>query len=192
MIVRSGALTRAGSGAVAGTVISCQDRPQYVRMLQGRACVLVINKWDTVKDKTSTTVDDYKKEVLACLRPVSWAKLVFTSAVTGQRVQNILQAATDAGEEHARRISTATLNMVLQEIVSFRSPPSGANGKRGRLYYITQAATRPPSFVLFVNDAKLFLPDYRQYVERQIRANIGFPGTPIRIFWRGKEPKGRT
>jgi GTPase len=78
--------------------------------------------------------------------------------------------------------------MVLREAVAWRNPPTAkASGKKGRVYYGTQAASRPPTFVLFVNDPKAFTEYYRQYVERQIRENIGFPGTPLRLYWRGKD-----
>ena len=133
-------------------------------------------------------MQDYQKEVLAQLRPVSWATVVFTSAVTKQRVMQILDAASLASENHRRRISTATLNMVVKETVAWRAPPQVKNSyRKGRIYYATQAAASPPTFVMFVNDAKLFSDDYRRYFERQLRDNIGFPGTPIRIFWRGKQ-----
>ncbi len=80
------------------------------------------------------------------------------------------------------------MNMVLQETLAWKSPPTGkgSQAKRGRIYYVTQAATRPPTFVFFVNDPKLFTDDYRRYVERQLRDNVGFAGTPVRMFWRGK------
>ena len=136
----------------------------------------------------SSFLQDYQKEVLAQLRPVSWATVVFTSAVTKQRVMQILDAASAASENHRRRISTATLNMVVKETVAWRAPPQVKNSyRKGRIYYATQAAASPPTFVMFVNDAKLFSDDYRRYFERQLRDNIGFPGTPIRIFWRGKQ-----
>lgn len=157
---------------------------------EGRACVVVVNKWDCIKDKSNRTMEEYRTDVLASLRPISWAKVVFTSATTGQRVSKVLDAATEAGKEHGRRVSTATMNMVLQETLAWKSPPTGkgAQSKRGRVYYVTQAATRPPTFVFFVNDAKLFTDDYRRYVERQLRDNVGFAGTPVRMFWRGKAP----
>ncbi|KAK9823200.1 hypothetical protein WJX72_001052 [[Myrmecia] bisecta] len=157
---------------------------------EGRACVILVNKWDAVPNKDSNLLTTFQKDILAQLRPISWAKVVFTSATTGQRVQRILDAAWDAGEEHRRRVSTATLNMVLKETVNWRSPPTDrGSGKRGRMYYATQAATRPPTFVFFVNETKLFTDDYRRYVERQLRDNVGFPGTPVRVFWRGKPPR---
>jgi len=109
--------------------------------------------------------------------------------VTGQRVSRVLEAVHGAALQHRRRISTATLNMVLREAVAWRTPPSRkGDTRKGRVYYGTQAATRPPTFVLFVNDSSLFHDDYKLYMERQIRQNVGYPGTPLRLYWRGKAP----
>ena len=154
---------------------------------EGRACVVVVNKWDKVPDKGDRTLSDFEANVRAELRPVEWANIVFTSALTGQRVKRVLDAATAAAEEHRRRITTATLNMVIQDATGWRAPPSTGQGRRGRVYYGTQAGVKPPTFVLFCNDPKLFPDDYRQYMERQFREHIGYPGSPLRIFYRGKQ-----
>ena len=158
---------------------------------EGRACVIVVNKWDCIKDKSNKTMDAYRTDVLASMRPISWASVVFTSATTGQRVTRVLDACTEAGKKHARRVTTATMNMVLQETLAWKAPPAGkgVQNKRGRIYYVTQAATRPPTFVFFVNNPKLFTDDYRRYVERQLRDNVGLAGTPVRMYWRGKDGK---
>ena len=154
---------------------------------EGRACVVVVNKWDKVPDKGDRTLSDFEANVRAELRPVEWANIVFTSALTGQRVKRVLDAATAAAEEHRRRITTATLNMVIQDATGWRAPPSTGQGRRGRVYYGTQAGVKPPTFVLFCNDPKLFPDDYRKYMERQFREQIGYPGSPLRIFYRGKQ-----
>jgi len=154
---------------------------------EGRACVVVVNKWDKVTDKGDRTLSDFEANVRAELRPVEWANIVFTSALTGQRVKRVLDAATAAAEEHRRRITTATLNMVIQDATGWRAPPSTGQGRRGRVYYGTQAGVKPPTFVLFCNDPKLFPEDYRKYMERQFREQIGYPGSPLRIFYRGKQ-----
>ena len=154
---------------------------------EGRACVVVVNKWDQVPDKGDRTLSDFEANVRAELRPVEWANIVFTSALTGQRVKRVLDAATAAAEEHRRRITTATLNMVIQDATGWRAPPSTGQGRRGRVYYGTQAGVKPPTFVLFCNDPKLFPDDYRKYMERQFREQIGYPGSPLRIFYRGKQ-----
>ncbi len=153
---------------------------------EGRACVIAVNKWDLVPDKTNSTLADFEANVRAQLRPIEWANIVFTSAKTGQRVKRILEAATAAAEEHRRRITTATLNLVLQDASAWRAPPSTGSGRRGRVYYGTQAGIKPPTFVLFCNDPLLFADDYKKYMERQFRENVGFPGTPLRLYWRGK------
>eukprot|EP00854_Cymbomonas_tetramitiformis_P003725 gene3725-4666_t len=154
---------------------------------EGRALVIVINKWDLVPEKTSTTMNQYETNLRTRLRTVDWAPVVFTTAIRGQRVAKVLDAIAAAGDEHRRRVTTATVNLVAQEACMVRLPPT-RSGKKGRLYYATQAATRPPTFVLFVNDAKLFDEGYRRYMEKQFRQQIGFPGTPLRILWRGKAP----
>lgn len=104
-----------------------------------------------------------------------------------------MQAARNAGIEHSKRVSTATLNMVISEATHWRPPPTTrGTGRKGRIYYATQAAVRPPTFVFFVNDPKLIGEDYRRYMERQLREQVGFPGSPIRIFWRGKPKTTKT
>lgn len=224
---------------------------------------------------------------------MEWANIVFTSAISGQRVRRVLDAVTAAAQEHCRRVTTATINLVLRDAVGWRAPPSTGSGKRGRIYYATQvcclsgrvcfgvcvhvwvcvgwcaeagaggvgvwgafkcaghstegllaecllcrsglvgqlalpatypripiqpqpandthphppsstyppqhhpnlparpalpwqAGIKPPTFVLFVNDPSLFPDDYKKYIERQLRENIGFPGSPLRLYWRGK------
>jgi len=153
---------------------------------EGRACVICVNKWDLVQKDTST-MKRFRETVLEQLRPVGNAEVVFCSAKTKRRVPAVLEAAARAADEHARRVPTATLNLVVREIVAFRQPPSvrGAT-RRGRVYFATQAATRPPTFVLFCNDPRLITDDYRTYVLRRLRENLGFPGTPLRVLWRGR------
>ncbi|MDM7938575.1 MAG: ribosome biogenesis GTPase Der [Cyanobium sp. CZS 48M] len=154
----------------------------------GRACVIVVNKWDAI-EKDSHTMAAMEKELRAKLYFLDWAPMLFTSALTGQRVESIFALALLAVEQHRRRVTTSVVNEVLQEAVSWRSPPTSRGGRQGRIYYGTQVATRPPSFTLFVNDPKLFGETYRRYVERQIREGLGFDGSPIRLFWRGKQQR---
>mmetsp|Transcript_7559 Transcript_7559/g.46495 ORF Transcript_7559/g.46495 Transcript_7559/m.46495 type:complete len:513 (-) Transcript_7559:1105-2643(-) len=154
---------------------------------EGRACIIVINKWDTVEEKDSNTAAQYEKNLRVQLRNLDWAPVVFSSALTGQRVQKVLNAALQAGKQHRTRITTSTLNMVLEEATNWKSPPAGKNGKRGKVYYGTQVAVKPPTFVLFVNQTDAFNDSYKRFMEKQFRENVGFPGTPIRIFWRGKD-----
>ncbi|KAL2535867.1 GTP-binding family protein [Forsythia ovata] len=98
----------------------------------------------------------------------------------------MIVAAAIVEKERSRRLSTATLNQVVREAVAFKPPPRTRGGKRGRVYYCTQAAIRPPTFVFFVNDAKLFPETYRRYMEKQLRTSAGFTGTPIRLLWRSR------
>jgi GTP-binding protein len=154
----------------------------------GRACVVVINKWDAI-EKDSHTMPAMEKELRAKLYFLDWAPMLFTSALSGQRVTAIFPLAKMAVEQHRRRVSTSVVNEVLQEALRWRTPPTTRGGRQGRLYYGTQVASGPPSFTLFVNDPKLFGETYRRYVERQIREGLGFEGTPIRLFWRGKQQR---
>ncbi len=155
---------------------------------QGRACVVVINKWDAI-EKDSHTMVSMEKEFRSKLYFLDWAKMLFASALTGQRVDSIFALASLAVEQHRRRVSTSVVNEVLNEAISWRSPPTTRGGRQGRLYYGTQVASRPPSFTLFVNDPKLFGDTYRRYIERQIREGLGFEGTPMKLFWRGKQQR---
>ena len=159
---------------------------------EGCGIVLCINKWDLV-DKDTYTMNKYTDEMRIKMRVFEYAEIVYTSALTGQRIQKILDVAQVASENHRKRLTTATLNSVVQEATLWKLPPS-RNSRKGKIYYITQASIRPPTFVFFVNDPKLFPETYRRYMERQLRENIGFPGTPIRLLWRGKGadkgPKG--
>ncbi|MEB3176264.1 MAG: ribosome biogenesis GTPase Der [Synechococcus sp.] len=154
----------------------------------GRACVVVVNKWDLI-EKDSHTMPVMEKELRAKLYFLDWAPMLFISALNGQRVERIFPLAALAVEQHRRRVSTAVVNEVLQEALSWRSPPTTRGGRQGRLYYGTQVAVRPPSFTLFVNEPKLFGDTYRRYVERQIRQGLGFEGSPVRLFWRGKQQR---
>ncbi len=152
----------------------------------GRACLVVVNKWDAV-EKNSYTMNLMEKELRSKLYFLNWAEMLFISALTGQRVEGIFAVASLAVEQHRRRVTTSVVNEVLQEALSWRSPPTSRGGRQGRLYYGTQVASSPPSFTLFVNDPKLFGDSYRRYVERHLREGLGFQGTPIKLFWRGKQ-----
>ncbi len=155
---------------------------------EGRACVIVVNKWDAV-DKDSHTMSHMEKEFRSKLYFLDWSTMLFTSAITGQRVDSIFAISALAVEQHRRRVSTSVVNEVIREALSWRSPPTSRGGRQGRLYYGTQVANRPPSFTLFVNDPKLFGDTYRRYLEKQIRQGLGFEGTPVRLFWRGKQQR---
>ncbi|YAI82493.1 MAG: ribosome biogenesis GTPase Der [cyanobacterium endosymbiont of Rhopalodia sterrenbergii] len=153
---------------------------------EGRAAVIVVNKWDAV-DKNSYTIYEYKTRVFSRLYFMEWAPIIFVSAMTGQRVKKVLDLVKNSAEEHCRRVSTAVINEVLQEAVSWHSPPTNRQGKQGKIYYGTQVSSQPPTIALFVNDPKRFNDNYRRYIEGQFRQQLGFPGTPIRLLWRGKK-----
>ncbi|XP_047981191.1 GTPase Der-like isoform X2 [Salvia hispanica] len=153
---------------------------------EGKGCLIVVNKWDTIPNKNQQTAMFYEEDVRGKLRILSWAPVVYSTAIEGQSVDKITVAAGLVAKERSRRLSTATLNQVVSEAVAFKPPPRTRGGKRGRIYYCTQAAIRPPTFVFFVNDAKLFPETYQRYMEKQLRSSAGFPGTPIRLLWRSR------
>lgn len=153
---------------------------------EGRAVILVINKWDAV-EKDTGTINEYKKEIMARLYFMEWAQTIFVSAMTGQRVNKILDLVDIAAEAHRRRVGTSVINEVLEEAVSWHSPPTTRQGKQGRIYYGTQVSAQPPTIALFVNDPKRFNDNYRRYIDRQFRDQLGFTGTPVRLLWRGKK-----
>jgi GTPase len=153
---------------------------------EGRACIFVINKWDLI-EKDTYTINLFENQIRAKLNFMDWAEMIFTSAKTGQRVEKILELVNTATEQHRRRVTTSVVNEVLEEAVSWHSPPATRQGRQGKIYYGTQVSAQPPSFALFVNDPNLFKENYRRYIERQFREGLGFAGTPLRIFWRGKK-----
>ena len=153
---------------------------------EGRAVILVINKWDAV-EKDTGTINEYKKEILSRLYFMEWAEMIFVSAMTGQRVNKILDLVDAAAESHRRRVTTSVINEVLEEAVSWYSPPTNRQGKQGRIYYGTQVSSQPPTIALFVNDPKRFNDNYRRYIDRQFREQLGFTGTPVKLIWRGKK-----
>jgi GTP-binding protein len=164
-----------------------QDQKLAGRIAEdGRACVIVVNKWDAI-EKDSHTIYDYEKHLKERLHFTEWAETIFVSAITGQRVEKILDLVDSAAEQHRRRVSTSVINEALEEALKWHTPPTTRQGRQGRIYYGTQVTNQPPTITLFVNDPKLFNENYRRYIERQFRQQLGFRGTPIRIFWRGKK-----
>lgn len=169
--------------------VTDQDQKLADRIIEeGRSCVIVVNKWDAI-EKDTYTILDYEKDVRARLYFMDWAELIFISAKTGQRVEKILNLVDNAAQSHERRVTTAVINEVIEEAVSWHSPPVTRQGKQGKIYYGTQVSSKPPTFVLFVNDPKRFNDNYRRYIDSQFRKQLGFPGTPIRLIWRGKSAR---
>ncbi|MGK7872555.1 MAG: ribosome biogenesis GTPase Der [Xenococcaceae cyanobacterium] len=169
--------------------ITDQDLKLAGRVMdEGRAAVILVNKWDAV-EKDSYTIYEYKRLLQDRLYYMDWAETIFVSALTGKRVEKILNLVDTAAEEHRRRVSTAVINEVLQEAISWHSPPANRQGRQGKIYYGTQIRTQPPTIALFVNDPKRFNDNYRRYIDRQFRQQLGFTGTPIRLIWRGKRAR---
>ena len=153
---------------------------------EGRACVVVVNKWDAI-EKDSHTIYDYERHLKDRLHFKDWAETIYVSAQSGQRVEKILELVNTAAEQHQRRVTTAVINEVLAEATRWHSPPATRQGRQGKIYYGTQVSSRPPAIALFVNDPKLFNDNYRRYVDGQFRKSLGFQGTPVRLMWRGKK-----
>ncbi|MBA3921979.1 MAG: ribosome biogenesis GTPase Der [Nostocaceae cyanobacterium] len=171
--------------------VTDQDQKLVGRIVEeGRACIVVINKWDAI-EKDSYTIYEYEKTLKARLHFVDWAEMIFVSAETGLRVEKILQMVNASAEAHKRRVSTSVINEVLEEALSRHSPPTSRQGRQGKIYYGTQVSSQPPSIALFVNEASRFNDNYRRYIEKQFRQQLGFPGTPIRLFWRSKKVRDR-
>ena len=149
---------------------------------QGKASIIVVNKWDLV-DKDTNTMSKYTQEVHRGLAYMTYAPVAFTSALTGSRINKLFELIKYVNMQHAMRISTGVLNDILTEATSKVQPPSD-KGRRLKIMYITQASTKPPTFVLFVNDKELAHYSYIRYIENQIRSAFGLEGTPIRFLIR--------
>ena len=154
---------------------------------RGRGLIIAVNKWDAI-EKDNHTVKEYTKKVRDILSFVPYAEIIFISALTGQRTKKIFDLLETVIENHAMRIQTGVLNEILMEAVALQQPPSD-NGKRLKLFYMTQVSTKPPTFVLFVNKKELMHFSYQRYIENRIRDTFGFMGTPIRIFIRERKEK---
>ena len=152
----------------------------------GKGVIILVNKWDAV-EKENDTLEAYKREVYTKLAYMTYAPIIFVSALTGQRVDKIFPLINSVNEQNARRITTGMLNDVMNEAVTMVQPPSD-KGRRLKIYYATQVSTRPPTFAVFCNSAKLFHFSYQRYIENQIRKNFGgLEGTPVRILVREKK-----
>ncbi len=153
----------------------------------GKACIIVVNKWDAVEKDNSTT-KEFTTKIRTALAYMPYAPLIFVSAMTGQRVMNIYQMINDVYNAACHRVSTGMLNDVLNDAMTRVQPPSD-KGKRLKIYYMTQTSVCPPTFVIFCNSEELFHFSYRRYIENCLRDTFGFVGTPIRIVIRQKGDK---
>ena len=146
----------------------------------GKAAIIVVNKWDAVENKETNTMRDMEADVRNGLSYMLYAPVLFLSALTGSRVDKLFQVIQDVYTQNTSRITTGALNSVLADATARVQPPTD-KGRRLKIYYMTQAGTKPPHFVIFCNDARLFHFSYQRYLENQIREVFGLKGTPIRI-----------
>ena len=155
----------------------------------GKPTVLVVNKWDLVP-KDTYTMESFKKVLRDKLHHIDYAPMIFTSALTGQRIEKVLQAAEAAAQESQRRITTGLLNQVITEAIALNSPPTD-KGRAMKIYYSTQVRVGPPTFVLFVNEPSLVSQSYTRYLRNKLREAFGFEGTPIRVLFRERREKDK-
>ncbi len=153
----------------------------------GKGIIIAVNKWDEY-EKDNNTVEKYKKEIYNKLSYLSYAPIIFISAKTGQRVEKLYELINTVASQNAMRVSTSVLNQVLNEAIAIVQPPTD-KGKRLKIFYMTQASTKPPTFVVFVNDKQLFHFSYERYLVNQLRKEFVLTGTPIRIIVREKRDK---
>lgn len=154
---------------------------------QGKPSVVVMNKWDVV-EKDTYTIEKYNRKLKEELKFMDYFIPTYVSAKTGKRVDNLIKLAERAYENASRRVSTGLLNDVLREAILTNEPPS-KNGKRLKIYYVTEVSANPPTFVIFVNDDTLMHFSYRRYLENALRRSFDFEGTPIRLIIRNKNEK---
>ena len=154
---------------------------------QGKALVVAVNKWDAIEKETNT-MERMREKILKDFSFISFAPVIFISALEGIRLESLMEAVRDAAAENKRRISTGMLNDVLNEATARVQPPSD-KGKRLKIYYMTQASVQPPTFVFFVNRKDLFHFSYQRYLENRLRNTFGFKGTPLRFIIRERGEK---
>lgn len=154
----------------------------------GKGLIVAINKWDLIEDKKANTINKFEKELAVDIPFLSFAPKIFISAVTKQRLGQIFDKSLEVYEQCIKRVSTGLLNKVISEAYAL-NPPTSFKGKRLKIYYVTQAKTQPPTFVLFVNNEELLKDSYKRYLENKLREAFGFFGTPIRISVRERGNK---
>ena len=153
----------------------------------GKGIIIVVNKWDEI-EKDNNTTEKYKKEIYNRLSYLNYAPIIFISAKTGQRVNKLFELINQVAANNAMRVNTSVINQVLNEAIALVQPPTD-KGKRLKIFYMTQASTKPPTFVVFVNDKELFHFSYERYLINQLRKEFGLQGTPIRMIVREKNEK---
>ena len=150
---------------------------------QGKACIIVVNKWDAVEGKETNTMEHQRRDYADCFSFMGYAPIIFISAQTGYNVNKLMQLIRDVDAQNGARVPTGVLNEMLARATARMQPPSD-KGRRLKIYYLTQASTRPPTFVAFVNAKHLFHFSYQRYLINQIRENFGLEHTPIRLVVR--------
>ena len=154
---------------------------------RGKGIIVVVNKWDSV-EKTDKTIYEYTNKIKTTLSFIPYAEYVFVSALTGQRMGKLFEMIDAVRENQTLRVATGVLNEILMEAVAMQQPPSD-KGKRLKIYYMTQVAIKPPTFVVFVNDKELMHFSYTRYLENQIRSAFGFKGTSLKFLIRERKGK---
>ena len=149
---------------------------------RGKAMIIAVNKWDVI-EKDNKTTNEFTKEIRTVLSYMPYAEILFVSAETGQRLPKLFETIDAVMENHAMRVQTGVLNEIMVEAVAMQQPPTD-KGKRLKLFYITQVAVKPPTFVIFVNDKELMHFSYTRYIENKIRDTFGFRGTPLKFIIR--------
>ena len=155
---------------------------------RGKGIIIVVNKWDAI-EKNDKTMREYENNVRRVLSFMPYAEIMYVSAETGQRLNKLYDMIDMVIENQTLRVATGVLNEIMTEAVAMQQPPSD-KGKRLKLYYITQVAVKPPTFVIFVNDKELMHFSYTRYLENKIREAFGFRGTSLKFFIRERKEKG--
>ncbi len=153
----------------------------------GKGIIIVVNKWDEV-EKDNYTMQEYKKDIYNKISYATYAPIMFISAKTGQRVNKIFEQVNEVYKQNSLRVSTSVINEVINEAIAVVQPPTD-KGRRLKILYGTQASTKPPTFVIFVNDKELFHFSYQRYLINNFRNNFGLEGTPVRLIIREKSEK---
>ena len=152
---------------------------------RGKAMIIAVNKWDAI-EKNNKTTNEFTKDIRTVLSYMPYAEILFVSAETGQRLPKLFETIDAVMENHAMRVQTGVLNEIMVEAVAMQQPPTD-KGKRLKLFYITQVAVKPPTFVIFVNDKELMHFSYTRYIENRIRDTFGFRGTPLKFIIRERQ-----
>ena len=152
---------------------------------RGKGMIIAVNKWDLI-EKNEKTIYKFTEDIRDVLSFMPYAEMVFISAKTGQRLPKLFETIDAVIQNHALRIATGVLNEIVSEAVAMQQPPSD-KGKRLKIYYVTQVAVKPPTFVVFVNDKELMHFSYTRYLENRIRDTFGFRGTPLKFIIRERK-----